>query len=263
MGTLFDSAYNRILATLALAALVAALAAYAYYTLRQAEYLYMGPPTISVIGEGEVTAIPDVGQFTFTVVATAPKAEDAQRQVAEKINAITTYLEKEEIADADIKTEQYSFNPKYRFEEQPCLIGRPCVPGRQVEDGFEASQSIAVKVRDLAKAGALISEVGTLGATNLSGLIFTVDDEDALKAEAREQAILHAKKQSEELAKQLGVRIVRMTGYYEEGPMMPMPYYGGDMMAKSAVPMAESATPDLPPGEQSTKSRVTLTFQVE
>jgi hypothetical protein len=261
MGNFFASTYNRVLATAALTAIVLALIAYAYYTFRQAEYLYLGPPTISVTGEGEVMARPDVGQFTFTVTATAEAAEAAQNQSAEKINAIIDYLREQNVAEEDIKTEQYSLYPKYRWEQPPCTLGR-CPEGRQVPDGFETSQSVAVKVRDLARAGDLITETGKRGATNISGLVFTVDDEEKLKSEAREKAIENARLKSQELAKQLGVQLVRMTGYYEEGPMYPMPYYGADM-AKSALPMMEQAmVPDLPTGEQSTKSRVTMTFQI-
>ncbi len=261
-GTFFSSAYNRVLGTLALVGLVAALGAYAYYTLKQAEYMYMGPTTISVTGEGEVLAVPDIGQFTFTVTATAPEATAAQNDAAKRNNDIIAYLKEQGVEERYIKTEQYSLYPKYRWEERPCVFGQVCPPGEQVEDGFEVSQSVSVKVKDLTKAGDLITGVGERGATNLSGLTFTVEDEESLKAESRALAIENAKEQSEELAKQLGVRLVRMTGYYEEAGY-PMPYgYGGEM-AMDAMSAKVEAAPVLPTGEQSTKSRVTLTFQVE
>lgn len=262
-GTFFSSPINRFLGTLALVGLVVSLAAYAYYTLKQADYMYMGPTTISVTGEGEVLAVPDIGQFSYTVMASAPDAKAAQNEVATKGNAIIAYLKEQGIEDRDIKTEQYSMYPKYRWEERPCVYGMPCVPGNQVEDGFEVSQSVTVKVRNLDSAGDLITAVGEKGATNLSGLNFTIDDVEALQREARSLAIADAHEQSKKLAKDLGVRIVKMNGYYEDGPMYPMMNgYAREMDAKmeSAMP---AAAPELPPGESATKSRVTVTYIVK
>lgn len=264
-NTFFSNAFNRVLATVAMIALVAALFAYAYYTLKQADYMYMGPTTISVTGEGEVLAVPDIGQFSFSVTATAPEAKAAQADAASKTNEIIAYLREQGIEERDIKTEQYSLYPKYRWEERVCAIGMPCTPGEQVQDGFEVSQSVSVKVRDLDKAGDLITGAGERGATNLSGLTFTIDDQDSLKAEARALAIADAKEKSKELAKELGVRIVRMNGYYEDEGGYPSPYaYGGDMaMNERAMAATPESAPELPAGESATKSRITITYVVK
>lgn len=260
--TFFSLAYNRVLVTLALAMLVAALGAYAYFTLKQSEYMNMGPVTISVTGEGEVLAVPDIGQFSFSVTAKAPTAAEAQSQAAEANNAILSYLKEQGVEDKDIKTEQYSLYPNYRYEEQPCPIGMRCPPGQQVEDGFEVAQSVSVKVRDLAKAGDFMSGVGERGATNISGLSFTIDNDDKLKEEARALAIADAEAKAKVLSEELGVRIVRMAGYYENDGM-PIYGYGGDMKSQMEMPMMDAAVvPDLPAGEQSTMSRVTITYIV-
>lgn len=259
----FSFTYNRVLATAALVMLVAALGAYAYFTLRQAEYMYTGPVTISVTGEGEVLAVPDIGQFSFSVTAKAATAAEAQSLAAEANNKVLGYLKEQGVAEKDIKTEQYSLYPHYRYEEQPCPFGVRCPGGQQVEDGFEVSQSMLVKVRDLNKAGELMSGAGERGATNISGLSFTIDNDDKLKEEARALAITDAQTKAKVLAEELGVRLVRMTGYYENNGEMPMYGYGGDMKSQAAVPMMEGAdAPEVPTGEQSTKSRVTLTFIV-
>src|SRR3989344_4935888 len=127
----------------------------------------------------------------------------------------------------------------------PCIAGMYC-PGEQVQDGFEVNQTILVKVRNLETAGALLGLVGDKGATNISGLSFTIAD---------------AKAKAEVLANNLGVRLTKMVGYYEDEGY-PVPYYGmgGDMMVKQEM---SSVTPDLPTGENITTSRVTLTFQVK
>jgi uncharacterized protein YggE len=128
-------------------------------------------------------------------------------------------------------------------------------------DGFEVSQMITVKVRDTAKAGDLISQVGTLGATNISGLQFTVDDEGAIKAEARALAIADAKEKADQLSKDLGVRIVRMTGFWEDqGGMYPMPAMD---YAVGSMARAETKVADMPTGENQTRVTVSITYEVK
>ncbi len=261
-GSFFTPAYNRVLATLALAALVAALAAYAYYTMQQAQYLYTGPTTISVNGEGEVMAVPDIGQFTFTVTSSGADAGLAQSEAAKISNDVIAYLKEQQVAQEDIKTEQYLLSPKYRYVQPPCIIGRACPTGEQIPDGFEATQSVVVKVRDMKRAGELMTEAGKRGVTNISGLSFTVDDKTMYQAEARGKAIADAQAQVEKLAEQLGVKVVRMTGYYEELSALPYYGYGAESKAMSA-PAADMATPELPPGENVIKSRVSLMYHVK
>ncbi|OGG65609.1 hypothetical protein A3I99_02535 [Candidatus Kaiserbacteria bacterium RIFCSPLOWO2_02_FULL_45_11b] len=260
MENFFGSKLNRFLTTIILGLVVVALGAYAYYTMQQARYFYTGPTTISVSGEGEVMAVPDIGQFSFSVMAEGDDAVTAQDASATKINEINAALEAAGVDRKDIKTEYYSLYPKYNYETMPCIAGMYC-PGEQVQDGFEVNQTILVKVRNLETAGALLGLVGDKGATNISGLSFTIDDDAALKDEAREMAIADAKAKAEVLANNLGVRLTKMVGYYEDEGY-PVPYYGmgGDMMVKQEM---SSVTPDLPTGENITTSRVTLTFQVK
>lgn len=258
----FSTQRNRTLGTLVLVGLIVALVSYAYYTVKQANYMYMGPTTISVIGEGEVMAIPDIGQFSFSVTASGTDATAAQDASAQKINAVVSFLKDTGVEEKDIKTSDYNMYPQYRYKQTPCRVGMYC-PGEQVQDGFEVSQTISVKVRDTKNSGKLISGVGDKGATNISGINFTIDDTSKFKDEARAMAIKDAKEKAKILASDLEVRLVDMVSYYED-ENNPIPYYGygmgGDTMMK-----AESApvAPVMPEGENSIKSRVTITYQVK
>lgn len=254
--------YVQVLLILILVGVLTALFAYTKDTLRDAKYGDYGMTSISVRGEGEVMAVPDIGSFSFSVMAEGDDAATAQNDSAEKINAITAYLAEQGIEEKDIKTSSYYLNPKYTYPTRPCAAGMYCPPGEAVIDGYEVSQTITVKVRDLDKSGDLITGVGGLGATNISGLSFTIDDESNLKAEARETAIADAKAKAEVLADQLGVRIVRMMSYYEEEGY-PTPYgYGGDMMMSARAESAAVA-PDMPTGENTIRSVVSITFEIK
>lgn len=253
--------YVRVLLVLILLGVITALTAYTKLTLREAKYGQYGVATISVQGEGEVLAKPDLGTFSFSVMADGEDATTAQNKSAEKINAIIAYLQEAGVEEKDIKTQNYYLNPKYRYEERLCVAGSYCPPGNPVIDGYEVSQSITVKVRNLDIAGSLISGVGEKGATNVSSLNFTIDDDSILKASARATAIADAKAKADKLAKDLGVKIVRMVSYYEdqEGTSYG---YGGDMdMARNEE--AKSTSPSLPAGENLIRSNVNITYEIK
>jgi uncharacterized protein YggE len=259
MNAIFASKLNQNLISLVLAGMVIALGSYAYITLKNAGG-WVGPTTINVIGTGEATAKPDVAVFTFAVRSEGKDAAEAEAKGATAINAVIAFLTEKGIdEEKDIKTTSNNLNPKYTYPTTPCM-GMYCPPSEPKQDGFELYRSVEVKVRDTKLAGEIISGVGPLGATDVSGLNFVVDNTDDQKAEARAAAIEDARTQAEQLAKDLGVTLGDMTSYYEESPT-PYPYYGmgGDMMMNAK---AESAAPEMPTGENTITSRVNLTFEV-
>jgi len=253
--------YVQALVVLILVGVVTSLFAYTKLTYRESKYGEYGMASINVRGEGEVMAKPDIGTFSFSVMAEGVDAASAQTESATKINDILGYLEESGVEDKDIKTSSYYLNPKYRYETQVCAANSYCPPGNPVIDGYEVSQTITVKVRDLDESGNLISGVGDRGATNISGLSFTIDDEEVLKAEARATAIADAKEKAEKLAEDLGVSIVRIMGYYEDEYYAPYGAgYGGDMMMERSV--AKSVSPEMPTGENMITSTVNVTFEI-
>lgn len=258
--------YVQVLLSLILLAVLVALGAYAHLTLKQARGTYTGDTTISVTGEGKAVARPDIGQFSFSVRAEGTDAAEAQEKSAESINAILAYLEGAGVEEKDIKTQNYYLNPKYRYEERICAFDGYCPPGEPILDGYEVSQSVTVKVRDLDKSGELIAGVGEQGATNISSLQFTVDDETVIKSEARQKAIANAKAKAEQLAKDLDVKIVRMVGFYENGgdyyPMMERGYGGDGMMYDMAESAANTTKAGMPTGESEVMSNVTITYEI-
>lgn len=252
----------------------AALAMLAVFLLIQSvkalkEFKYVGSGvsasnTISVSGMGEVFAVPDQATFSVTVREEGTEVGDAQEKATEKSNAIIEYLKGSGVEEKDIKTISYNVNPKYEYSQGVCTQFS-CPPSKQTLVGFEVYQSIEVKVQDPKKAGDLLSGVGGKGASEVSGLSFTIEDEDELKAQAREQAIEEARGKADELASQLGVNVVRVVGFYEDSYGGPTPYYGkgGVMMDVAMSARAEAApAPELPTGENKIVSNVQITYEI-
>jgi uncharacterized protein YggE len=234
------------------------------------EFKYVGSGTtatnvITVSGEGEVFAVPDLATFSVTVTEEAKEVKDAQKVATKKMNAIIEYLKDQGVEEKDIKTTSYNVYPKYEWITESCARGPgyPCGGGKQELAGFEVSQTLDVKVRDTEKAGDILSGVGSRGVQNVSGLSFTIDEEDKLKAEAREKAIDDAEEKANELADQLGVSLVRIVGFSENGDQ-PV-YYKREMLMAADTEMSSAAAPapQLPTGENKISSNVTITYEIQ
>lgn len=217
--------------------------------------------TISVSGMGEVFAVPDRAEFTVSVHEEAETVAFAQDEATKKINAIIAYLKEAGVEEKDIKTVSYNVNPKYEWSNSACREGY-CPPGKQTLIGFEVFQSVSVKVKDTKKAGELLSGVGSKGASDVSGLSFTIEDEDKLKADARAQAIAEAEEKADALAEQLGVEVVRVVGFYEDSGGYPSPYYGRGGVAMDMAAESKAVAPELPAGENKIVSNVNITYEI-
>ncbi len=217
--------------------------------------------SISVTGQGESVSVPDIATFTFSVSADAKIVSEAQAKVTKDTNVIFAGLKDLGVDEKDIKTVDYSVYPKYSYTNVSSLCSNGyCPPSKQVLDGYTVNQGVSVKIRKTSDAGKALALVGDKGATNISGLNFTTDDPNKNQNEARAKAILDAKAKADDLAKNLGVRIVRVVGYTDNFNN-PTPIYG---MGYGASPMMKSvdSTPTIPAGENKVTASVTVTYEI-
>lgn len=236
--------------------------------LKQYQFIGSGTTatnTVSVSGEGEAFAVPDIAEVSFTFSKDAKTMELAQKPVNEGTKAAIEYLKKQGIDEKDIKTQDYNAYPKYENQAVPmiaCAPGYSCPPqnSNPVAVGYTVTETIIVKIRKTETAGAIVSGLGGLGATNISGPNFTVDNDDATKSEARSKAIDNAKEKANELAKELGVKIVRIVSFSENGSN-PYPMYAKAMDVSVGGAAAPEAA-NLPTGQNKYTSNVTITYEI-
>lgn len=217
---------------------------------------------ISINGKGEVMALRDTGSFSFSIVEEGKTVKEAQDKASLKVNKILDAVKDMEVLEKDIRNDSYSFYPKYEYGVQPLCTPTYCPPSKQKLVGYEVNQSISVKVKKTADAGLILTKVGELGATNVSGLNFEVDDMDKVNAEARDLAVKDAKEKAEVLAKSLGVRLRKIVNFQESGSYPPVAY-GGVMMKAEAIMADASLAPQIPMGEDKVISNITITYEVE
>ena len=98
------------------------------------------------------------------------------------------------------------------------------------------------------------------GASNVSGLSFSIDDEELLKEDARKLAIDDAKENAEILAGNLGVKLVRIINFSESGYF---PIYRQKFSAE-AVSMdgIGGVAPEIPTGENKIISQVNIVYEI-
>lgn len=220
-----------------------------------------GMNTINFEGKGEVTASPDLATISFTIRENAVLLKDAQDKATAKEKLALDFLDKSGIAKKDIKAESYNSYPQYDYGN-PCYssYGMSCTRTRKIT-GYEVSEYVSVKVRDLTKAGDIVKGIGAIGISEMNGPDFSIEKEDELKAQARKLAIDDAKAKAEVLAHDLGVKLVRIVNFSENG-YYPMPMYAsGGMMAKEDRAVSAPA-PQLPTGENKITSNISITYEI-
>lgn len=217
--------------------------------------------SFSANGEGKAVAIPDVAQFTFSVITEGGK-DIAQLQKAntEKTNKAIEFVKSNGVEAKDIKTQNYDLSPRYQYFSCPVSRdeSKPCPPAEIV--GYKITQTVLVKIRDFSKIGAILSGVVQSGANSVSQLSFEIDDPTAVQNQAREEAIKKAKEKAESIAKAGGFSLGRLLSI-EEGGYSPQPIYS--MMKSAAFGVDEAATPTIEPGSQEITINIILKYEIE
>jgi uncharacterized protein YggE len=214
---------------------------------------------ISFDGTGEISASPDLAAINLTIRENAKTMKEAQDKVTTKETAVLDFLDKNGIEKKDIKAESYNSYPKYDYVT-PCW-GTYCRQETPKIIGYEVSEYISIKVRDLTKSGEIVQAIGSIGISEINGPDFSIEKEDQLKEQARKIAIDEAKAKAETLAKDLGVQLVRIVGFSENGNY-PMQMYEKGLMASDSVGATASTSPALPTGESKITSTVTITYEI-
>jgi len=206
--------------------------------------------TLSISAEGSVDAAPDLAYVTTGVRTEAKPGGEAMRENASRMNALFDVLEEAGIAERDIQTSNFSLNPKYDYPERraPRLVG------------FEVSNQVTVRVRDLDELGGILDTVVEAGGNEFGGLSFAVDDDTELRNEARSKAMKAAIERAELYADAAGYKIARIVTISEGGSHSPQPM---KMQARMQMDTAESAPSPVAGGELSFRASVNVQFELE
>ncbi len=253
-----DKQKNYFHIALAVAVLIVAFSAWNYVRYYGASIEPSSFRSFSVSGEGKIVAVPDVAEFSFSVLTQGgTDITKLQKENTEKMNKAISFLKEKGVDSKDIKTENYNLEPRYQYAKCNEETG-VCPPSEIV--GYTITQSVAVKVRDFSKIGDIFSGVVTSGANSVSQLQFTIDEPEKLQNEAREKAIAQAKEKAKLVAKAGGFNIGRLLGI-DENIYSPPIYYRSFKAESSGA--GATVSPTIEAGSQEVKVNVTLRYEIK
>nr|WP_246704477.1 SIMPL domain-containing protein [Rhizobium sp. P32RR-XVIII] len=209
---------------------------------------------VMVSGEGQSAVAPDMAVLSLAVVKQAKTAREALDENNKAMAAVLAALKKEGIADRDLQTSGFSVQPQYNYPQSN--DGQPKPPELI---GYQVSNGLTVRVRDLGELGGLIDQAVTLGVNQGGDIQFTNDKPEAAMEAARKDAVAAAMKKAKTLTEAAGVKLGRVIEISESGVRpMPQPAYRATM-AKEA---ADASVP-IQGGENTYHVTVNLTFALE
>ncbi|MBA8880466.1 SIMPL domain-containing protein [Phyllobacterium myrsinacearum] len=213
-------------------------------------------PHITVTGEGEATAAPDMAIISLVVLQEKPTAREALTANNETMAKVLDAMKKAGIAERDLQTSGFSIDPRYVYPENK--------QGQQPEApkivGYAVSNSLSVRVRDLKKVGEILDQSVTLGVNQGGNLTFTNDKPETIVEEARKKAVANAIAKAKTLTAAAGVEMGKVIEINEQS-FQPRPY-GGAPRAKMMAAEASDSVP-VAAGENSYNVTVNVTFELK
>ncbi len=219
--------------------------------------------SFSVSGEGSVVAIPDVAQFSFSVITEGGKDIGAlQQENAQKANRAIALLKDSKVEEKDIKTTSYNLQPRYQYFSCPIdknSSAKPCPPPEIV--GYTISQTVSVKIRDFEKTGEILTGVVQGGVNSVSELSFTIDDKTEIENEARQEAIAIAINKAELIAQAGNFNLGKILSISEDSS----PIFSRFDKSFAIMSTSEDAafSPTIEPGSQEVTVGVTISYEIK
>jgi uncharacterized protein YggE len=212
-------------------------------------------PSLNASGEGYVMVVPDIAIVTIGVTTRAEAAREALDRNSAQTARVIAAIRTAGIADKDIGTSGFSVFPVYE-ERPPRADGEGGIAAMPKIVGYQVSNEVRVTVREIGKSGALLDQVVTAGANQISGIQFDVADPQAAADEALKKAIADAKRKAELMAAAAGVRIVRVLDISGGGgfPMFARAERAFDAAGGAPVPVM--------PGETRVQANANIIFEI-
>ena len=201
------------------------------------------PRQVTVVGHGEVQAVPDTVTADVGIEVIAADVTAAMNQANESQRKVVDALNRRGLESKDIRTASVNVSPQYGENS--------------VIDGYRASNTIAVTLRDLEAAPGALSTVVEVGgnAARINSVTFSIEDDSQFIRDARAKAFEDAKSRAAQYAELSGLSLGTVVSISEapgSNPPRPMP----------AAPEAKAADVPLEPGEQTVSFAVTAVWEL-
>jgi len=200
---------------------------------------------ITVSGIGKVNGTPDTLTVSIGVTTKRPSVDSAVNDNAATTTAVTDAVKARGVAGKDIQTANYSVQPSFTYPN-----------GRQVADGYTVNNTVTIKLHDLAGAGGVIDSATQAGGNDatVQGVSFTLEDNQALLTEARDEAFADAKAKATQLGQLSG------RGLGDAQAINETVAAGGRQFPSVGAALDSAAATPIEPGQVSTDVTLTVRF---
>ncbi|KAI0562321.1 hypothetical protein FGB62_62g019 [Gracilaria domingensis] len=204
------------------------------------------PRTISVAGDGSVSAPPDMATVSTGVVTTAATAQAALAANNQQFEQVLSVLAEQGIESRDVQTTFFDVNPQFQR-------------GPDGEDqgitGYQVTNQVQVLVRELDNLGRILDALVTAGSNRISGVSFSIGNDTELRNRARSLAVADATTRAGVYAEAAGVQVGKLIAISEQSIPQPQARQSFDTFAAEAsVPIAT--------GELQVRATVFLQFEI-
>ena len=157
-------------------------------------------PSITVQGNGRTEVTPDLATISFAVTEEGEKANDLQKSITDKANAVKDALLEAGLPEDQFRTAGVQLYTQYDYSE-----------GVETAVGYRGEISMSVNEISISDVGKYLQILSRNGVNQINGIsVFYSGYEDAY-CEALEKAMQQARKKAEALANAEGASV---TGLY-------------------------------------------------
>ena len=206
---------------------------------------------ISLIGHGEVRAVPDMAMITMGVVTSAETARAALDANTKAMTELMASLKAANIDEKDVATSNFSVNPRLDYGQN----------GRQPPKvtGYDVSNTVTVTVHKIAGLGALLDKAVSSGSNQINGISFSVSKPDEAMDEARKLAVKDATHKAQLYAGATSVSLGNIVSISENGGVVEPPI----MFNRAKAMSAEAAPVPIAQGTQVISVDVNIAWEIK
>lgn len=208
--------------------------------------------TITVTGEGKISAKPDIANVSLSVVSKGATVKLVTLDNNTKMNAVIAAVQALGVDSKDITTSAYDLYPNYDYTN---------AANNNKILGYNLTQEITLKVRDLTKVDDILDAGTKAGANQVGSLSFDIDDTGPVKAQARQKAFEVAKQKAQDMASEVGVGLGRVITFSEEAQSNPVPVLNYAMAMKTDAAVAPA--PSIQAGQKELVMDVSVTYEIQ
>ncbi len=205
------------------------------------------PDTIYVGADGKYEADPDTAVVLFNIGAQENALKDAYARAQKATEQIRQTLKANGIDPKEAQISSFQVAPVYDWKSP-----------KQKLIGYRVSSSISLKLRDFSKIGPLAESFGAMDVTENQSINYTLENIDAAKAKAVEDAFRKAKASADVVVKAAGRQLAQLIySSVDTNEMMPPPR---PVMAMAKVQSINGNVPA--PTEDFSAQKITITTHI-